>query len=123
MTMLYGGDGCAADRDRHAGRTATRRAAADGLPSTPLKGTEKRADAWTRAMGVQQTEIDSLAALQPAVLTQMARDAIVPFFDDALARRVRDIANQWRTVAQQAVDEQGGQQLDQLRIQRRGSAR
>jgi hypothetical protein len=87
-----------------------------GLPSTPLKDTERRGDKWVQAMGVQQTEIDALAALQPDVLTQMARDAIAPFFDSTLdARRLR-IARQWREAAQQAVDEQGGEQLDQLRV-------
>jgi hypothetical protein len=86
------------------------------LPSTPLKDTELRADKWTAAMGVEQTEIDALAALQPDVLTQMARDAIAPFFDSTLdARRLR-IASQWREAAQQAVDEQGGEQLDRLRV-------
>jgi hypothetical protein len=39
-----------------------------GLPSTPLKDTEKRADAWQAAMGVEQTEIDALASLQPDLL-------------------------------------------------------
>jgi hypothetical protein len=36
-----------------------------GLPSTPLKETEKRADRWREAFGVEQTEIDALATLQP----------------------------------------------------------
>ena len=36
-----------------------------GLPSTPLKKTERRADRWQQAMGTAQTEIDALAALQP----------------------------------------------------------
>ncbi len=44
-----------------------------GLPSTPLKETEKRADKWTAATGVMQTEIDSLAALQPQLLARIAR--------------------------------------------------
>lgn len=86
-----------------------------GLPSTPLKGTELRAPEWTRAMGVQQTEIDALAALQPDLLAQMARDAIAPFVDDTLARRVREAAGEWRAAAQQAIDAQGGEQLDRLR--------
>jgi hypothetical protein len=34
-----------------------------GLPSTPLKDTERRGDAWQAAMGVEQTEIDALASL------------------------------------------------------------
>ena len=50
-----------------------------GLPSTPLKATERRADKWQEAMGVAQTEIDALAALQPALLRRMAREAIKPF--------------------------------------------
>lgn len=80
-----------------------------------LKATERRADKWTAAMGVQQTEIDALAALQPDVLTQMATDAIAPFFDSTLdARRLR-IAGQWREAAQQAIDSQGGEHLEELR--------
>ena len=39
-----------------------------GLPSTPLKATEKRADPWRAAMGVEQTEIDALASLGPELL-------------------------------------------------------
>ena len=34
------------------------------LPSTPLKATEKRANDWTRATGLE-TEIDALASLRP----------------------------------------------------------
>ena len=86
------------------------------LPSTPLKDTEKRADKWSAAMGVEQTEIDAIAALQPDTLAQLARDAIAPFYDDTLSRRVRAVADQWRTDAQQAIDTQGGEQLDELRI-------
>ena len=58
-----------------------------GLPSTPLKATERRADKWQEAMGVAQTEIDALAALQPALLRRMAREAIKPFYDPTLLRR------------------------------------
>jgi hypothetical protein len=46
----------------------------------------------------------------------MARDAIVPFYDDTLSRRVRAAADHWRTAAQQAIDAQGGEQLEELRI-------
>jgi hypothetical protein len=44
-----------------------------GLPSTPLKDTEKRADRWRAAWGVEQTEIDALASLRPELLDQVAR--------------------------------------------------
>ena len=86
-----------------------------GLPSTPLKDTERRADRWTEAMGVEQTEIHALAALQPDVLDRMARDALSPYFDDTLARRVRAAEREWETAAQHAIDEQGGEQFDELR--------
>ena len=39
-------------------------------------------------MDREQTEIDALAALRPDVLNQIARDAITPFYDPTLARRV-----------------------------------
>ena len=35
------------------------------LPSTPLKETERRADKWRDAFGIEQTEIDALLALRP----------------------------------------------------------
>jgi hypothetical protein len=57
------------------------------LPSTPLKETELRADAWMAAWGHEQTEIDALAQLRPAVLRQIAEDATKPFFDDTLFSR------------------------------------
>ena len=36
-------------------------------------------------MGVEQTEIDALAALQPNLLRQIATDAIARFYDDTLS--------------------------------------
>ena len=59
------------------------------LPSTPLKETEKRADRWREAHGgLEQTEVDALATLRPAVLREIIRAA----FDQLLrphARRPR----------------------------------
>jgi len=75
-----------------------------GLPSTPLKDTEKRADGWRAAMRVQQTEIDALAALQPGLLRQLARDAITPFYDRTLSQRVHAARSAWLDEAQAAVD-------------------
>jgi hypothetical protein len=57
------------------------------LPSTPLKETEKRADRWRDAYGVEQTEIDALATLQPDVLTQIVERAFDPYFDRTLEDR------------------------------------
>ena len=61
-----------------------------GLPSTPLKETELRADGWRRRYGVEQTEIDALATLRPDVLRRIVRDAVEPFYDRTLASRVND---------------------------------
>ncbi len=77
-----------------------------GLPSTPLKETERRADAWRAAMGISQTEIDALAALQPELLRRLARDATRPYFDTTLDRRVAKARLDWLTQAQAALDEQ-----------------
>lgn len=88
-----------------------------GLPSTPLKDTERRADRWQAAMGVEQTEIDALAATQPDVLAGMARDAVAPFFDNTLTRRVRVVEEQWEADAQQAMDAQSDADLGPLREQ------
>jgi hypothetical protein len=51
-----------------------------GLPSSPLSDKEKRAERWREAWGVEQTEIDALAALQPDTLRQIIEDAIAPFY-------------------------------------------
>jgi hypothetical protein len=85
------------------------------LPSNPLKDTEKRASKWTAEMGVEQTEIDALAAMQPDNFAQVARDAFAPFYDDTLAWRVREAEQQWQQAAQLAINEQGGEQLEDLR--------
>jgi hypothetical protein len=75
-----------------------------GLPSTPLKDTEKRADRWQAAMGVAQTEIDALAALQPQLLERITREAVSPYFDATLAARVRSAEAEWEQAAQQTLD-------------------
>jgi hypothetical protein len=75
-----------------------------GLPSTPLKETERRGDKWRTAMLTDQTEIDALASLQPDLLRRIARDAIAPFFDRTLDRRVRDARSRWIAAAQAIVD-------------------
>ena len=43
-----------------------------GLPSTPLKDSEKRASGWRDRYGVDQTEIDALATLRPALRASSA---------------------------------------------------
>jgi hypothetical protein len=86
-----------------------------GLPSTPLKDTEKRGDKWRTEMGVAQTEIDALAALQAPLLRQIARDALDPFYDRTLGRRVRQAYDEWVEQAQAIVDaEMDDEHLDRI---------
>jgi hypothetical protein len=75
-----------------------------GLPSTPLKSGESRADDWVEKMGVEQTEIDALAALRPDLLRQLADDAIAPFFDATLGERADEISEEWFADARQAIE-------------------
>lgn len=75
-----------------------------GLPSTPLKAKELRAGPWRAATGVQQTEIDSLAALRPKLLERIARDALAPFYDTTLDRRVADARQDYLDRAQTVLE-------------------
>jgi hypothetical protein len=75
-----------------------------GLPSMPLRDTERRGDKWRGAMGVEQTEIDALASLQPDLLRRVAQDALDPYFDSTLDLRVYEAEQEWLTEAQMALD-------------------
>ena len=87
-----------------------------GLPDSPVKEGDKRGDAWKAATGMEQTEIDALATLQPDRLRQIARDVIAPFYDHTLDDRVRQAKAEWEEQAQQALDQQaGGDDLEALR--------
>jgi hypothetical protein len=86
------------------------------LPSTPLKPTERRASTWQRKTGVQQTEIDALATLQPDLLRQIVMEATAPFFDSGLDKRVRQARWEWEADAERVLlDQIGEEQLAQLR--------
>jgi hypothetical protein len=77
-----------------------------GLPSTPLKETEKRASRWRDAFGVEQTEIDALATLRPNVLREIVEAAFEPYYDSTLEDRVDEARNEWLEQAQEAIDAQ-----------------
>jgi hypothetical protein len=85
-----------------------------GLPSTPLKESEKRADKWRAAMGVEQTEIDALATLRPDLLEEVARAALAPFYDFDLDHRVHDAKQEWLDAALTVLNSQ----LDTARLAR-----
>ena len=77
-----------------------------GLPSTPLKPTELRAEGWREKYGVEQTEIDALATLQPNVLKRIVRDAVAPYYDFKLSSRYRDSKSEWYAAAEAALEAQ-----------------
>jgi hypothetical protein len=60
------------------------------LPSTPLKDSDRRKARWKERWGREQTEIDALAALRPDILEQIARDAVKPFYDPTLEKRITE---------------------------------
>ncbi len=88
-----------------------------GLPSTPLKETEIRADRWREAFGIEQTEIDALATLQPQVLEEIVTSAIAPFYDASLFARVLAARREWDAAAQEVIDDQlDGDTLAVIRV-------
>jgi hypothetical protein len=46
-------------------------------------------------MGIEQTEIDALAALRPGHLVRIAREAIAPFVDETLQDRTEEARQDW----------------------------
>jgi hypothetical protein len=73
-----------------------------GLPSAPMKVTERRADKWSAATGTEQTEIDALLAT-PGVLAGLALDALDRFHDRGLDDRVYDAERGWQADATRAL--------------------
>lgn len=89
-----------------------------GLPSSPLKVSERRADPWRIKMGVEQTEIDALAALQPELLRRIANEATLPVFDTSLERRVSEAKRDWLEKAQVRLAEQtDGEEMARLQAE------
>ncbi len=87
------------------------------LPSAPLKETEMRADRWREAFGIEQTEIDALATLQPQVLEEIVTSAMAPFYDASLFARVLAARREWDAAAQEVIDDQlDGDTLAVIRV-------
>jgi Histidine kinase-, DNA gyrase B-, and HSP90-like ATPase len=73
------------------------------LPSSPLKATEKRAQAWRAKHGHDQTEIDAMVELHPEALRQAALEIIKPFYDGTLEARESQAKAAWREKADEAL--------------------
>jgi hypothetical protein len=84
-----------------------------GLPYTPLKDSEKRADSWQQETGVAQTETDALSEeARPGLLRQITIEAIKPFYDETLDRRVAEAKTSWIGEAIEVID----RDLDSARL-------
>jgi hypothetical protein len=89
-----------------------------GLPSTPLKESEKRANRSREEFGVEQTEIDALATLQPDMLREIFERAFDPYFDRTLEARVSQAEEDWNRQAAEALAEQvDPESLEELRAE------
>jgi hypothetical protein len=73
------------------------------LPSKPLSEKEKRASNWLDKFGHEQTEIDALIELEPEKLRQAVFDAIRPFYDAGLDRRVHEAEQEWTKTATETL--------------------
>lgn len=82
-----------------------------GLPSSGFKETETRAGKWIEAMGIEQTEIDALAALHPLIFNRIVRAASDPWFDEGLSRRVGEAAAEWKRRAQVVLEKKLGDDM------------
>ena len=89
-------------------RSPSSRPSGSGLPSTPLKASERRADRWRAAYGVEQTEIDALARCGRTLLAEILTDAVLPFYDHTLASRVAEARAAWPPVAVRFSEHRAG---------------
>ncbi len=87
------------------------------LPDSPVKETDKRGDAWKAATGLEQTEVDALATMQPRVLTQIVTQWVDLFYDHTLDDRVESLKSDWERSAQATIDTQAGTHIEELRRQ------
>ena len=66
-------------------------------------------------MGIEQTEIDALATLQPDLLRAAAEEALGEFYDATLDGRVEAARQEWLTAAIEVVnDQQDSAELDRI---------
>ena len=86
------------------------------LAEAPLPANEMRANDWTAATGLLQTELEALED-RPGELERLAREAIAPWRDPTLGRRVRQARLEWERDAQDALDEvmEADEELARLR--------
>lgn len=76
------------------------------LPSAPLSDNEKTEstnEAWERAFGVGQTELNALTVLKPDTARKLVRSAIQPYFDKTLSKRIRAASDDAMAAAEHLI--------------------
>jgi hypothetical protein len=76
------------------------------LPDAPIKPTEARRHRWRDAMDVGQVELDAALALKRDEFVAAIEAEILLYFDETLAKKVRDAREDWEERAQAAIEEQ-----------------
>jgi hypothetical protein len=88
------------------------------LPRTPIKDTERRADAFEKRHGEGATELDALEALHPGLLEQILEKEISRYHDAMLAKRTKAKANKVRTTLDEfnvKIHERFENEIDEMR--------
>jgi hypothetical protein len=62
------------------------------LPRIPIKESDTRKTSFEERYGEGAVELDALEALYPGTLATIVREALDPYFDDALEERLQDAA-------------------------------
>ncbi len=75
------------------------------LPSTPLKETEKRGDAWTRHWEWEQTELDAAVALVPEKLRLAVQKSMAQYYDESLGHRAWELRRELTEAANKQLSE------------------
>ncbi|SIO54815.1 hypothetical protein SAMN05443247_07909 [Bradyrhizobium erythrophlei] len=91
------------------------------LPRTPIKDTEKRADAFEARFGAGATELDALEALHPGALREILLHHILRFHDPDLADEVSAAVQEYEDdleSAEEAIEEQFAEEIKKLNEQR-----
>ena len=73
------------------------------LPESVLKEEEMRAGAWREEMGLEQVEIDAMVGQHPEELDRIIIDALAPFYDASLDRRVDRVRAAWEANTRPAL--------------------
>lgn len=71
------------------------------LPRVPIKASERRREKFEETHGAGAVELDALEAIVPGALARIVTDAVLPYYDDSLAKRIR----QAHTAALDEADE------------------